>query len=106
DFASLFDSCAPLTASQAAFICARPQIFETPLRVNVRASELPAQLDGRSALKQNSRKTSSTMIANPRSAQIALNFSASARCVKCPVGLLGCTTTTALVRGVIACSNA
>ncbi len=46
------------------------------------------------------------MMAISRVEQMEFNFAMSACFAKCPVGLLGWTTMTPRVRGVMACSSA
>ena len=48
--AAVTTSVGPLTATQASFICGRPEIFETPLRVKVSTSGLCTKLGRRDAV--------------------------------------------------------
>src|SRR5579863_9339623 len=99
--ASDFDFSGPLVTNQDAFICGKPQILESPLIVNVSAWIFAAKLGARGVINPKSRNTSSAIIAMFRDEQISLSCLMSFTPAKWPVGLLGFTTTTARLRGVM-----
>ena len=89
----------------------KPEIFDSPLSVKVSAPAFAAKLvaSGVASIPSSlpcsipkSRKTSSTIRARPNSSAMQFSSPRSRALTKDPVGLLGCTSTTARVRGVIA----
>src|SRR6478672_10214492 len=89
--------CGPVVTTQASFICGSPEIFDRPLRVKVSEWRLLVKLIRVAWSCGKSRNTSSTTSARPCSPQNEFNNSRSHELTYDPVGLLGCTRTTARV---------
>src|SRR5260370_19809447 len=70
----LFSSSGPLRMSHAAFICGKPEIFESPLMVKVSAPAFDAKLAGRLSVSEQSQNTSSAITAISPRRQITFSF--------------------------------